>query len=281
MTRCTRPGKKERGLLVSVAVALSMLASADVTVADEWRMFGHDVSILKDAKGNDSLSVDGRPVHADRFLSLDEFAVVGGVPVVVGTSSNGGNACEGAPFVMSFPDGKSPRLDGPLETCFLVKVEVGRDAIAFSTAAQSSAPGERWRWTAAGIESLSSIPFNVDRSKDWADLRSRQVTHPAALLDYGPVTDALNELLGADREYVTPILEGVGSVEYKGDFLIGTVCQRHSCTVVEAIVVIDMRKRSIHVAWKPENGKIVVRPAIGGWPQPARSALKAWASKWK
>lgn len=80
----------------------------------ELRAFGHDISILKNKVGQtqDQLSVDGKVIHANEYVSFDEIAVVNGTPIIGGDSSPGGNACDASPFVLSFPAGKAPRLWG-------------------------------------------------------------------------------------------------------------------------------------------------------------------------
>ncbi|MCA0031826.1 hypothetical protein [Mesorhizobium sp. B263B2A] len=78
----------------------------------ELRAFGHDISILKNKvdQTQDQLSVDGKVIHTNEYVSFDEIAAVNGTPVIVGDSSPSGNACDANPFVLSFPPGKAPRL---------------------------------------------------------------------------------------------------------------------------------------------------------------------------
>lgn len=56
----------------------------------------------------DSLKIDDREVLKNYYVDIDAMHVVHGMAVAVGTSSAGGNACEGSPFVVSFPKGQNP-----------------------------------------------------------------------------------------------------------------------------------------------------------------------------
>jgi len=264
--------------IASVAIFSALIASAR---ADELRAFGHDLSLLKNSDMQTVLRVDGRQIHENQYVTFEEIAVVAGIPVVVGSSSPGGNACEGSPFVISFPADKAPRLDGPIDSCRLIRYEIEADRIVFTTPASATNPGQAWEWTPAGFEKGPSVAFSPDRTKGWDELRSREVDHPADLLSYGEVADQIFSLLGSDRDDVLPIVEGVGSAEYRGDFLVGSSCLPHSCSLIEQITVASLQDRRVFVAWKLEDKPIVVRPAVGDWPSEARRALAEWARKWK
>ncbi|WP_217570373.1 hypothetical protein [Mesorhizobium sp. GbtcB19] len=254
----------------------------ELALAEELRMFGHDVSILKNKdQTQDQLSVDGKVIHADEYISFDEVAIVDGTPAVIGESSPGGNACDASPFVLSFPPGKAPRLDGPLDSCATITSKVESDRIVFSSAATAADKGQSWIWTANGFADGPPTVFSPDRTKGWDDLRARKVGHPADLFNYGEVGDQINALLGQDRAEILPIMQGVGSVEYDGDYIVATSCLPHMCDAIAQITVADLRERKIYLAWKLENQKIVVRPPVGKWPQKARSALSSWARQWE
>jgi hypothetical protein len=67
-------------------------------------MSGKDVSILAVDEAQQKLLVDCVKLVRNRYVSIEEIGFVGGVRVFVCDSSNGGDACSGAPFVMSFPN---------------------------------------------------------------------------------------------------------------------------------------------------------------------------------
>ncbi|MFD1745036.1 hypothetical protein ACFSE1_06120 [Rhizobium helianthi] len=261
-----------------VVLQCDLLAARDLDI----RLFGHRVSIAKSNDDQFSLKVDDREIHRNYFVDIDDVHVVGGTPVAVGASSGGGNACESSPFVLSFPEGQNARIDGPLDNCMPVKVTVSQDKLYFAIAPQPGTPGKRWEWTAGqGFREVGSEAFVADTSKGWDQLRERTIDHPAALLSYAEVARQINGLAGEDEALVKDILLGVGSGEFKGDLFVGTTCTRHMCDEQQAIVVADLRSRSVYLAWKPSGQKIKVQPVVGAWPEKVKAELRLWAAKWK
>lgn len=245
-------------------------------------LFGHQVTITKGDDDQYRLKVDEREVLKNYYIDIEEVHVVGGTPVAVGTSSGGGNACASAPFVISFPEGQRARLDGPLDSCMPVNVGFSDDKLSFSTTPQPNNPGQKWEWNAsAGFHEIDGDVFVADKSKGWDQLRERSVTHPASLLGYAEVAAEINRLAGSDKTLVNDILTGVGSGEFKGDLFVGTVCTPHMCSYQEAIVIADLRSRTVYLAWKPSGQKIKVSPPVKAWREKAKAELREWSAKWK
>ena len=266
-------------VVVGVSVALTAPAVRAETI--DMRLFGNHVAVTKGGEGEE-LSINDRKVLANYSLSLDEFFLVDGVPVAVGISFAGGNACEGAPFLLSFPKGAAPRLDGPLDTCFSVKTEATDGSLTLSTAATPSEPGETWRWTPdGGLKKGEPVAFAANTSKGWPQLRERTVSHPGELYDFAEIGSEIDRLAGTDKSLVADILMGVGSGEFHGDAFVGTACSRHMCQDQEAIVIADGAARTIYLAWKPSGQKIKVNPPVKEWPTMAKGELRDWAAKWK
>lgn len=69
---------------------------------------------------------------------------------MIGSSSNGGNACDGSPFIVSFPLGGKPRFDGPIEACANIGHDVFKAKIMFSADNMLGHGREQWSWTPAG-----------------------------------------------------------------------------------------------------------------------------------
>ncbi|MBO3759979.1 hypothetical protein J5J10_09290 [Ciceribacter sp. L1K23] len=267
--------------LAALALA-AIVAAAPLAAATEFQMtlFGHAVAIVK-AGDEESLEIDGRSVLKDYYLFVDEVRLVGGVPVVLGSASAGGNACDGAPFVLSFPDGAAPRIDGPIDSCVSVSMEEDGDSLVFSTRSTPNEPGERWSWTAeGGLKSLDAVAFQPDAAKGWAELRDRTATHPGDLFDYADIGGEIARLAGDDQRLVNDILMGVGSGAFKGDYFVGTACSRHMCMDQEALVIADIPSRTVYLAWKPSGQKIRVNPPVKTWPEKAKAEIRAWAAKW-
>ncbi|MFA1624303.1 hypothetical protein ACDY96_16120 [Rhizobium mongolense] len=248
----------------------------------DMRLFGHHVVITKGEDRQDSLKIDDREVLKNYYVDIDEIHVIDGMAVAVGTSSAGGNACEGSPFVISFPDGQNPRIDGPLDSCLPVTVKPSEGKLTLSTPATPNEPGQKWEWTAnSGFKEVQGDTFVADSSKGWDQLRERSVTHPGGLLDYAEVAAEVNRLAGTDKALLNDILLGVGSGEFKGDLFVGTACSRHMCMDQEAVVVADLASRTVYLAWKPSGQKIKVNPPVKTWPEKVKAELRQWASKWK
>lgn len=185
-----------RFLLIASAAWVSTAQAADF----DMHLFGRHVKIIKTDDSQYSLRIDDREVLKNYYVDLDEVHVVGGIGVIVGISSAGGNACEGSPFVVSFPKDANPRVDGPLDSCYPVTVKPSDEMLTFSTAATPNEPGQRWEWTsAAGFKDVKGEAFVADSSKGWDQLRERSVTHPAGLLDYAEIGAEISRLAGADQ----------------------------------------------------------------------------------
>lgn len=269
----------KRAFVIACIAALTM-STAEAS-AFEIDMFGHRVSVVQ-ADDKEKLVIDGREILKDQYVSIDQLEVVGGTPVAIGTSSAGGNACEGAPFIVSFPPNANPRIDGPLETCFVVRVEKSADMLTFSTAATPNEPSKKWTWTTAdGLKVAQGEKFAPDTSKGWTQLRERTVSHPSELLDYAEIGSEIARMAGFDRELVNDILMGVGSGEFKGDYFVGTTCSRHMCGDQEGLLIADVPNRKIYLAWRPSGQKIKVSPAVTEWSEKARIEIREWAAKWK
>jgi hypothetical protein len=263
--------------LLLIAIGSALPASA----AEIETLFGHQVRV-EGENPERVLSVDGRRMLTDAIIFLDEVAIVDNVPILIGSRSAGGNACEGTPFVLSFPEKAAVRLDGPIEECVGIVSSVEPKRILFSTGDVPGRATRQWQWTPAeGLVELAAVGFSPDKSKGWQTLRERQIEHPSDVLRYGGIADDMAKLLGPDISAFEAIITGVGGGVFKGDEYVGTACTRHMCGEEEALVFLAASERQAYVAWKPAGRKIIVRPPVGEWPEKAKAELRSWASKWK
>ncbi|MGR6430454.1 hypothetical protein ACU5AY_05990 [Rhizobium sp. PAMB 3174] len=262
-------------MLVAIGSALPARA------AEIDRLFGHQITV-EGENPERVLAVDGRRMLTDAIIFLDEVAVVDGVPVLIGSRSAGGNACEGTPFVMSFPKDGAVRLDGPIEECAAIVSNVEFQRILFSTGEVPGRATRQWQWTPkGGLTELAAVEFSPDSTKGWETLRERQIEHPSDVLRYGGIADHMANLLGQDLPAFEAIITGVGGGAFKGDDYVGSACTRHMCGDEEALVFLSAAERQAYIAWKPSGQKILVRPPVGQWPEKAKVELRNWASKWK
>lgn len=274
--------KRPRPLIVLAAISVAASTLPACARMDSFTAFGRKIVVVAPRTEEGRIEIDGRAVHKNWSLSIDEVAVVSGTPVLIGSSGPGGNSCEATPFIISFPEGKAPRFDGPVDTCWLVTQKLASDRIMFSTPAMPDVEGQNWTWTAAdGLRSDGKVKFAPTAAKGWGDLRDRSLRHPMDLFDYGAVTTRAEELVGDRRKEVLATMNGPGSGRYEGDWFIGDACQSHNCpgpgSGSGSIVVVDIQGRRLFLAWKPNEKKIEVRPAIGEWPTEARRPLATWA----
>lgn len=80
---------------LNFVTAIALIASPVNAAEFGMTLFGHAVSISP-SDDQYKLEIDGREVLKNYYLDLDEIYLVGNTPTVVGTSSGGGNACEGS-----------------------------------------------------------------------------------------------------------------------------------------------------------------------------------------
>ncbi|NTH25657.1 hypothetical protein G6K83_11295 [Agrobacterium rhizogenes] len=265
-------------LIAAIAVLLTASAAQSMEIKT---FFGHEIGIT----GEDPdlmLQIDGRTVLKDAIITLSEITLVAGVPTIVGERSSGGNACDGSPFVISFPDGGAPKFDGPIDSCAPVTMENKKDRLEFHTTPLPGRDGESWSWTPSdGLKALPSVAFTPDASKGWANIRERTLQHPADIFKYREIAQQLDDLLGTDKAVFESIIVGVGEGTFQGDDYVGTSCTPHMCDSTGAIIYLSTTDRKVFIAWKPDGQKIVVRPEVKQWPEKPRRELKQWAEKWK
>lgn len=258
-----------------------LLFSSHADATEVGRFFGHDIRISGEYPDL-SLDIDGQSVLKDAIITLSEVSLVDGVPALIGERSAGGNACDGSPFIVSFPLNAAPRLDGPIDSCSTVTVDVRQERLDFHTKPFPGRDGENWSWTPSdGLKALNSTVFAPDPNKGWANLRERKLEHPVNVFEYGEIAKQLDELLAADKANFETIIVGVGNGKFNGDDYVGTSCAAHMCTSTGALIYLSAADRKVYVAWKPDGGKIVVRPEVKQWPSKPRLELKEWAEKWK
>ncbi len=102
---------------------------------------------MSGGSGSEKLELDGHTLVSDGIVGINEINIVSGVPVVIGYSAIGGNACDSNMFVVSFPPDQKPKFDGPIGDCTTVSVKVDKDRIKFSTVTLATHPGSTWKWT--------------------------------------------------------------------------------------------------------------------------------------
>lgn len=225
------------------------------------------------------LSIDGRKVHEDAFIFLQHRGSIDGVDFVVGTSSAGGNACEGSPFVVSAPLSDEAKFEGPIDSCAFINVTIEEDRVLLAADPLPDRESERWEWRPqTGLRQIANEAFVAEPSKGWAEVES--ASHPGDLMGFGGLAPQIDRLLGQDRQTFAELIVGIGSGTFENGYFIGTACPKFICLEAGALIAADADEQAVYLAWKPEGGKIIVRPVVGEWPKPARLALRDWAAQW-
>ncbi|MGE0458453.1 MAG: hypothetical protein AB7O56_09635 [Bauldia sp.] len=260
------------GLLAVVASALPALADPV-----SFEAFGRPFEVRGEAFAEE-LWLDGTKVHENGFIFIDAIGIVGGTPVIVGTSATGGNACGGAPFVVSFPPGGAPVFDGPIDTCAALAVTIEANDVLFRGTPSVLAPAEQYSWHPGGVGFVAeaALPFAPSKQSGWDAIAAGAVSHPFDLLDYADMVGAFDMLVPADvRDEVLLALSGPGTGERQPAMFVGEACFPHNCPYSQALVVADEAQRRLYLAWSID-GVETIEPAEIEWTEGGLVALAEW-----
>lgn len=266
--------------------ALSLLlcgpgqASADTLV---MTVFGRDFVLAPD-DGDDGLTalkIDGKKLMSGFVLTVDRIDVMDGVPFILGSTGVGGRVCEPSPFVISLPEGKPPRVDGPIGDCGPIEEQVRSNAIVFTEKAFPGEAQRTWTWTPAGGMRREDKVAKPKAGSGWDILREQSAGHPAELLRWADVSALMMARVGRKNEDLyREQLDGIGSLDWRSGMVSGASCRKPDCEEAGQLTVFDLETRTVFVALKPVGGKIMVFPPVKEWPRDARDALKTWAEPW-
>src|SRR3546814_320349 len=151
-------------LLLEVLAPQPARASTSITI------FGSDIEVLETSDIEYVLRIDGETKIAEERISLDQIDRLAGVDFLIGFAGPGGNACEPAPFIVSFHADGPPKLFGPLETCRPVSIDPEGDVLRLI---EVGVPGERvksWTWSPQGSLSEARYVFPMKKCMGWASL---------------------------------------------------------------------------------------------------------------
>jgi len=143
---------------------------------------------------------------------------------------------------------------------------------------------KKWEEIAAIAASpASKEPTPVDTSADdlLNDLRNKRLSKPEDIFKHPGMFLPTETLLTGYRETVMSMVRGgQGTVEDKGNVIIGTSCLPDECNDKSLMFALDPTSKRVFFAWKTSGKPIVVKPPVKEWPQPARSELAAWSKRW-
>jgi hypothetical protein len=128
----------------------------------------------------------------------------------------------------------------------------------------------------------SEKPAPVDTSADdlLNDLRNKRLSKPEDIFKHPGMFLPTETLLTGYRETVLSMVRGgQGTVEDKGNVIVGTSCLPDECNDKSLMFALDPGKRVLF-AWKTPGNLIVVKPPVKEWPRPGRVELAAWSKRW-
>jgi hypothetical protein len=262
-------------LILCLSTQFALASSTNIKV------FGHDLEIYSKAQGdNEQLTIDKKPLLKEQYIEIKEIGALENTGFAIGSTSAGGNACEGSLFVLSFAAKEPTRIDGPLDTCGPVEYKVEKDRIVFEVRATPNGDGARWVWTTSGFGPAEALKFAPIGGTGWTDLRSRSIQHPGDLLKHAEFSKQLTRLLGVQYSSFKRVVNGPGAVHYDSNVMIGEACQSHSCDDTSVLVAIDIASQKLAVALKDANKPIMIVPRDSDWPEAATAYLRRWRTKW-
>ncbi len=158
---------------ILAVLLLPGFASAEDGPEDVEELAGHRI-VIDGPFSERTLSIDGRKVHEDAFIAIQHRGSIDGVDFVVGTSSAGGNACEGSPFVISAAADAEAKFEGPIDSCAFMNVTIEKDRVLLAADPLPDRESERWEWKpGTGLHQIANEAFVADRSKGWAEVEFR------------------------------------------------------------------------------------------------------------
>jgi hypothetical protein len=261
--------------LAWATVFLLMLVEQPALADQEMKVFGHRVEVVGPFD-DQKLIVDGTVLVKDAIVSIAKIDVVGGTGVLIGGASDGGNSCDISPFIVSFPAGKPPKVDGPIDECEMGNITIHSQNIEIVHLPSPNVPGHRRVWTPAdGFKDVVSIPFESNNKLGW-DALSRDLAFPIDLYQNSGVEAAIKTLTGPDDQAFVRGLSGPSKGEFLGDTYFGSGCAAHDCPFAGSFVIVNVAERKVFLAWKEDGKPFVVRPPVKDWPGPFRLRLKEW-----
>jgi hypothetical protein len=234
---------------------LALIAHAGAAAAQELTVAGHQLSVKDDGMGSAALLVDGGVLHENGVIYLDaKELTVGGVTVVTGSAGAGGNACNAAPFVLSFPEGAAPEFWGPVESCaYFVPEDQGSRLLFMSETSTNVGgrvrPDEVWIWTPE--DGFGSGPAFGSAAVDsgWEALDTLAGAHPANALLLTPVVEALQSGLGEDYPVFAERISDLGAGNLTAEGYLGSACLKFTCDADFAILYLHRESQQVFAIW--------------------------------
>jgi hypothetical protein len=145
---------------------------------------------------------------------------------------------------------------------------------------------DKWtkRWDSSEA-TRTDVPISAEtsalQSTLFEQLRTKRLSKSEDVFSHPGMVIPIETLLGGNRETVMSIVRGgQGTLDYKGDIVVGTLCQPKECAEKSLLFAVDVAKKQVFFAWRVPGQPITMKPPIEGWSQLAKAELATWSKRW-
>ncbi|MBV8835888.1 MAG: hypothetical protein JO000_05070 [Alphaproteobacteria bacterium] len=263
-------------------LAAALLVLAPAALAEEARKpveikLGRVTLQIVDTESGEQELRDGtRVLVKDAIITPGLAATFKDTTAQVFTVSQGGNACEGWPAVVTVDKAGKVAIDTSMsEECMSLNASADEDGFTFVEPVVPDQDGSVWRFMPErGMTRTGVLVFRAWPHSTWNDL-DRLTDHPLSLFYSAPFDAAVRKLAGKQFSELATRLRVAGPVEKKGNYLIATGCQAHACNSDRGFVAIDRKAHTVFLAMRSDDN-LKTWPKAATWPAAASAALGAW-----
>ncbi len=266
-----------RGALLGLALALAAPAvhaakakPVDVTVGPVT------LQIVESDSGEKELRDGTRVLVKDYMIEPGLAAAFKDTQARVFGISQGGNACEGWPAVVTVDKDRTVKVDTTMhDECATFTASADPEGFTFLEPTVPGQDGSVWRFTPEkGLLLIGRLVFEPQPGTTWNDL-DKMRDHPLSLFVCAPFDAAVRKLTGKQYRDLTVRLHVAAGVDQKGNYLIAQGCQAHACNSDQGFVAIDRSSHAVFLAMRSDKA-VTTWPKAANWPAAMRAALKSW-----
>lgn len=269
-----------RGALLGLTLALLAPAAhaekakpVDVTVGPVT------LQIIESDSGEKELRDGTRVLVKDYMIEPGLAASFKDIQARVFGISQGGNACEGWPAIVTVDKDRKVKVDTTMhDECATFATSADPEGFTFVETPVPGQDGSAWYFTPEkGLLKLGRLVFEPQPGTTWNDL-DKMRDHPLSLFACAPFDAAVRKLIGKQYDDLAIRLRVASGVEQKGNYLIAQGCQAHACNSDQGFVAIDRNSHAVFLAMRSDKA-VTTWPKAAGWPAALRATLKSWQTR--
>jgi hypothetical protein len=263
-------------LLAALLLALAPAGRAEEAKPIDVTVGPVMLQIVKTDSGESELHDGGRVLVKDFIVDPGLAGTFNDVQARVFEISQGGNACEGWPAIVTVDKDRTVNIDTTLkDACGTFTASADLEGFTFVEAVVPGQDGSVWRFTPGrGLRKLGDLIFRPQPNTTWGDL-DKMLDHPLSLFSCAPFDAAVHRLTGRQYADLAIRLHVASEVEQKGDYLIAQGCQAHACNSDQGFIAIDRKAHKVFLAMRSEKD-VTTWPKLANWPARLRDEFKAW-----